>query len=320
MEEYFTKLITSNNDITVNVNVTINCKCCKEPEPIPQEKARTLYVWNGDMTRRYDWYSLLQNVNNLHDTLINFCIEHGFTKVIIFNGTIEWDYAIYNSGVINYETNCKDLFTKLNNKGIKVALGWYLNDSVNNLNNWEKATSILDAVKNFNIKYPEARIQSIHGDQEPYKPELYEDYLNMNSLLKNHSKEINSGIKIGASIKPGWFSDYKGKLMIDHVVETLDFGMIMAYSYIISDMKEYGNQALARGIPMEIAVEVDPRQDLIDQNISFGQFIKNNPQAFKDLLDECDQEWSTKSNYLGMVVHSFSHYFGLLNGHQPVDN
>lgn len=283
---------------------------------------RGVYVWNADSSRGTPWPTLAQT-ESLHSLLVAFCIEHNFNSVIIYNGAIEWDEATYAQKNINFQEGFRKLFKRLNDRGIKVGMAWYLNDEVNNLDNFEKAVLIVDAVDNFNKKYPESRIHSINGDQEPSNTAVYPQYLSMLQMMKNRRDELGADFEIDVSLKPLWLhQQFNGQDMFKNVYNHIDSGMIMAYSSNFENTKSMAtktvNYAESVNKNSTVAVETDPRSGL--ESASYGTLIAGGQHdTFLGYLDTLDTMFENKEGYHGTVVHAWSQYFKLLYGSEPVD-
>ena len=52
---------------------------------------------------------------------------------MIYTGAIEWDIAVYETGQLNFQSDCVNLFTRLNAEGIEVDIVIYINDDINEI-------------------------------------------------------------------------------------------------------------------------------------------------------------------------------------------
>lgn len=283
---------------------------------------RGVYVWNADSSLSTPWYTLAQT-DSLHDLLVAFCLEYNYTTAIVYNGAIEWDYTAYQLGDINFQSDFVKLYEKLNERGIKVSMAWYLNDQVNDLSNYERAVDIIDAVHNFNQAYPKSRIHSIHGDQEPSNPAVYVDYLIMLKRMQDRRDELGADFKIEVSIKPKWLNDcFAGLDFYNYIFNYIDSGMMMAYSSNYATTKAWATEVVNFAELVNknctIAVETDPRPGLTSD--SYGGLIEGGGHnTFLGYLADLDTTFDTKTSYHGPVVHAWASYFELLYNVQPVN-
>ena len=232
--------------------------------PITEEYVlipKALYVWNpGDLS--HDWWDWrLSDI----DLLISVCLVHGFNRVIVFIGSLQWDWQTFQGNQLPHEESFVSLFAELRKAGIVPYASYYLNDSPNDLSNWERAELVVSAVHHFNKVFPGSAIEGIDGDQEPTN--IGEEYLEMNKMMKAKRDELDAKIKLTASLKPGWLRrSYQEMNMVSLALKTLDAGMIMAYSNSPEISLTWGDQALslAAGKQMAVAIETSPRAPSTD--------------------------------------------------------
>ena len=290
-----------------------------------KNQTKSLYTWNPDFTRNVPWYNLLTNVNNAHDKYISFLNQWDFNKVMIYNGAIEWDSTIYEAGQLNFQSDCVNLFTRLNAEGIDINIVIYINDAINDLTGYENTVNVVKAVKNFNTAYPNARISGIHLDQEPNNVAVYSDLLATFDLMKAEVGDYP--LTINSAIKPLWLTQLytDGRPFFKSVIDKTDNSMLMAYSNNPATIRQWANTGLNYAIEvaklLDIALETQIPSDNPPASDTLYYSITNGAHAtqFLPLIAELNGEFTNDySNYYGgLVIHHYSSYYHAINGVQP---
>lgn len=304
--------------------------------PPPQQSPiyKTLYTWNADYTKATPWYNLLNDVNNAHNLYIAFLKKYNFDRVIIYNGALEWDYTTsYALGVINFETSTRVLIEKLNANKIDVQIAFYVNDAVNNLVGYENAVKIVQAVINFNNKYPNAHISGIHSDQEPSSISVYPQLEAMLQFMTEYvtSQNLNYDLTISNAIKPSWLvGQYvNNKPFVNAVLNTTRDSMMMAYSNNLSTINSYIvnvlNAAIETNSYIHIGLETQkPSTNPTPQETIYTMIANNNNDNIFEpylttLFDLCQQVNVNNNRTVctGITLHHYSSYFEALYNTQP---
>ena len=168
----------------------------------------------------------------------------------------------------------------------------------------------MSAVHKFNHAFPDSKIEGLDGDQEPTL--VSEDYLKMNRAMMARRDFLNSELKITVSIKPGWL-----RSMIDDrtlaaakVLDSVDAGMIMAYSQQVATSLHWGDQALALG-DVSVAIETSFRAPETD---SFWEMAQSSPSEFFQLVVDMDDHYTVSTSFDGLVLHDYEGFFKAMYG------
>lgn len=271
---------------------------------------KALYVWNpGDLSSWWDWTAA--NI----DLLLSVCRVHGFKRAIVFIGSVQWDWEHHFAvGQLPHQEKFVTLFAELRRVGVMPYACFYLNDSPNNLANWERAADVVSAVHKFNEAFPLSKIEGLDGDQEP--THVSEDYLKMNQAMMARRDSLGSPLHITVSIKPGWLRSTIGNsVAAEKVLDSVDAGMMMAYSSQVATSLQWGDQALALGevakADVSVAIESSFRAPRTD---SFWDLAQEPMKFFQLVVDMDDHYRQFASVFQGMVVHDYEGFFKAMYG------
>ncbi|TNJ28044.1 hypothetical protein GMRT_10038 [Giardia muris] len=311
---------------------------------------KSLYVWSHttDSTARSTpaWVSLLQNEKDEAVYLAKFCRQHGFTEVYLFVGSVEWEYDdFFSKGEMPYTSALRSTVSILTEMGLKTHFLVYLNDAVNNLESYEKITGVAEAAANFQQRYPNLRIGTLHIDQEPSDPAQYEKYIKMLGLASAY-------MPISAALKPLWlrttltsisdrFSLFDLSLEIPSLINIADTAetfsdviyyltsgsAIMAYSdrteQIVELAQDSYRSASRVGITsVKTAIETGYTNNLPEDETLHYEIVNNKDSWFTRFM-ELHGMFDTSSNGLGVsqniVIHDYAQYFKTLYCVLPID-
>jgi hypothetical protein len=279
--------------------------------------AKALYVWNPGELAGNAWGNWEKRDIEL---LTSFCTVHNFQRVIVFIGSVEWDWEThFRHNRIPHESTFAQLFQALRSAGVVPHTAFYLNDAISNLQGWAKAADIVSAVVAFNARYPGSAIAGIDGDQEP--TQVSEDYLQMTAHMLARRDELGAQLTISAALKPAWLrKNYPGAAsMASAALEQLDDGMIMAYSREPEVSMGLGDQTLAQASSLKrtasVAVEVSPRAPASDTFWSMAS--GSDKDAFLQMVVDMDSHYRASANsatYHDFVIHDYEGIFEALYG------
>ncbi|HLB40618.1 MAG TPA: hypothetical protein VJJ83_02405, partial [Candidatus Babeliales bacterium] len=221
------------------------------------------------------WELLLQNFNGTADTLIDFCVQQHFTNIYLFIGATQYNWQdYYAQHTLPYETGISYLIQKAQENQIAVWAFYYLNDtpSANSLtvnstitpagsntplpvclptrssalepDDCQKALDLVHAVHAYNQRHPQAKFVGLLGDQEPTDPQVYAQFLAINTGIKQQIASLNANLKNAVTVTPTWITDptngiYNGApfyqalvaaTLNDLVTPVLDKVVVLAYS------------------------------------------------------------------------------------------
>lgn len=284
--------------------------------------AKALYVWNpGELAGKW-WHWERRDI----ELLVSFCTVHNFQRVIVFIGSVEWDWEQhFQHKRLPHENTFAQLFHALRSAGVTPSVAFYLNDAINNLQGWAKAADVVSAVAAFNGRYPASAVAGIDGDQEP--TQITEDYLRMKAHMRSKRDELGAQLSITAALKPGWLSKpYPGTTsMASAALEHLDEGMIMAYSREPQVSMGIGDKTLAQahsvGMASEmerrvsVAVELSPRAPGSDTFWSMAS--GPDKAAFFQMVVDMDDHYRNGQHsvtYHDFVIHDYEGIFEALYG------
>ncbi|TNJ26306.1 hypothetical protein GMRT_13341 [Giardia muris] len=310
------------------------------------EIRKGLYVWSHHTANRLNgvpsWIVLTQNNHGEMQRLVDFCKMQGVDKVLLFAGSVEWEYDDYYSrGVFPYHEDLLFNVRFLQTQGLDVDLMVYLNDEPNNLTAYERMEEVAQIVKKLNKEG--TNIGSLHIDQEPSKQNQYKKLLEMLSLSRQQCP-------IGVSLKPQWvrerLTDITAFFTIDdvrHLPEFKDFqptkettfsdlvlmvapnSTMMAYSNEPDTILSLGRQALDSAsrvglTRLDIAMETGFVNNLPEEETTHYWIQANKPLWFKRFrclggkLERYAQELGLKTK---MIVHDYAQYHTTLYCQSP---
>jgi hypothetical protein len=154
----------------------------------------------------------------------------------------------------------------------------------------------------------------LDGDQEP--THVSEDYLKMNQAMMARRDSLGSPLHITVSIKPGWLHSTIGNsVAAEKVLDSVDAGMMMAYSSQVATSLQWGDQALALGevakADVSVAIESSFRAPRTD---SFWDLAQEPMKFFQLVGDMEDHYRQFASVFQGMVVHDYEGFFKAMYG------
>lgn len=312
---------------------------------------KSLYVWShttdSTITRNLPaWVAFLKNENDEAVYLAEFCHTHGFTEVYLFIGSVEWEYdEFFSKGEVPYRSDLRNTVSILTEMGIKTHFLVYLNDEVNNLDSYEKITKVAEAVANFQQKYPNLSIGTLHIDQEPNDPSQYEKYIKMLGLASAY-------MPISVALKPVWlrttltsisdkFSLFDLSLEIPSLINIADTAemfsdviyyltsgsAIMAYSdrteQIVELAQDSYHSASRVGITsLKTAIETGYTNNLPEDETLHYEIINQKDSWFTRFI-ELHGKFESSSTALGItqnvVIHDYAQYFKTLYCVLPID-
>lgn len=290
---------------------------------------KSLYVWNPTTQMRIEdvpnWVALIQNRNQSADKLIKFVQVSGFNRVVFFVGAVEWEWeSSYRKHQLPHEADLAKVIKRLNDVNIKVYALFYLNDAHNDLSDYEKARDVVDAVHNFNLRYPSSRFAGIHGDQEPYKSSQYESLLTMNKLMKQRIQQLQSDLSLRMTIKPMWIKEeYEGvhgkRPFYQYAIDTVDEVVLMDYfddpEQIVKVALPLLDHAQQQGKKAEIMLETgwvnvsDPNTFYEEMQVDVGNVLC----IFRALHNRFSQHPAFRQ----LVIHDFAQFFSNIYGAEP---
>lgn len=299
-------------------------------DPSYCEASKALYAWNCTTERNRDgqpgWWHLLHDTNGCGQRLVDFAVSHRITRVYLYVGAVQWDWASsFSQGVLPEEDALVDLGTRLRAAGIEPWALWYLNDDPDDLQHVERVTDLVASVAAFGAAHPDAAFAGLHGDQEPNDRDTYPQYLELNRIGNDAVADplgASGALGWGASLKPAWLgTPYDGAPMFHAVLDRVTVGTLMDYSddpeRVRAQAETFLGHADTRPVRAEIAVETgttDPTP-----GVSFSELVRTDPDAFLTLMGALDTEFGAHPSYDGLVLHDFTQYFAGLYGVEPYD-
>lgn len=305
-----------------------------------------LYVWSHHTANRLggvpSWIVLTQNNHGEMQRLVDFCNMQGIDKVLLFAGSVEWEYDdYYSQGLFPYHEDLLFNIRFLQTQNIDVDLMVYLNDEPNNLTAYTRMEDVALLVKRLNDEG--MSIGSLHIDQEPSKQNQYKKLLEMLSLSRQH-------VPIGVSLKPQWvrerLADIQAFFTIEqvrHLPEFADFqptkdttfsdlvlmvapnSTMMAYSNEPDTILSLGKQALDSAMRvglsrLDIAMETGFVNNLPEEETTHYWIQANKPLWFKRFrclggrLEKYARELGLESK---MTIHDYAQYYTTLYCQSP---
>ncbi len=188
-----------------------------------QKLNKALYVWNA-APGGAGWQALLQNTNKTADTLIEFCIKHGFTRIYLYIGATQYNWTqSYANKTLPFEAGIAYIIQKAVAQNIQVYALYYLNDDPDDIylnsgnpgncpssqayqpDDITKVTDLVNSVIAYNGRNPKAKFTGIMGDQEPDNSNSYCNYLTINQIIQNVIKaSVEPTLQTAVSLKPVW--------------------------------------------------------------------------------------------------------------------
>lgn len=312
-----------------------------------KEQKKSLYVWSHSTTNRIDgtpaWILLIKNRQGEIEKLADFCSLHGFNNVILFAGSVEWEYEdYYSKGVLPYEEDYVYDIQYLASKGITTDLMIYLNDDPNNMTDYRHIEAVARIARR--LRDEGVPLNVLHIDQEPSKQNRYADLLRMLSIASQY-------IDIGVSLKPQWVREklssitaqFKLESVVDEIGALQDYmpvedstfsdlilriapkSIVMAYSNNTETSIKIGKQAvdsLRRAFPdedstraMEFAVETGFINELNEVETLHYWIKKNKPLWFNKIrcLSNSLLGYAKRNGVEGgLTVHDYAQYYSTL--------
>lgn len=320
-----------------------------------KEQKKSLYVWSHSTTNRLNgtpaWILLIKNRLGEIEKLADFCTLHGFNNVILFAGSVEWEYEdYYSKGVLPYEDDYIYNIQYLASKGISTDLMVYLNDDPNNMTDYRHIEAVARIARR--LRDDGVPLNTLHIDQEPSKQNRYADLLRMLHIAAQH-------IDIGVSLKPQWVREklssittqFKIESVLDEVSELQDYSqtesstfsdlilmiapksIIMAYSNNTETSIKIGKQAidsLCRAFPnedsvriMEFAIETGFINNLNEVETLHYWIRKNKPLWFNKVkcLSSALLGYAKRNGVEGgLTIHDYAQYYSTLYCVSPADD
>eukprot|EP00729_Bicosta_minor_P024483 gene24483-3915_t len=282
--------------------------------------AKGLYVWNPGTTAGTKWWAWNDNGNT--PRLVSFCNAHNFTRAIIFIGSVEWDWETnYKKQRLPQEAHFVTVFRALRAANIEPSAAFYLNDLPNSMVGVDKTADVVRTIAAFNKAHPDAVIAGLEGDQEPNV--VGGEYERMGKLMRQTRDSLDIHLEIGAALRPKWLNqapDFRDAL------DSLDTGMLMAYSSLQSGSEAMAKRALVHANdvekPLSIAIEVanmDGKWTDSEKETFYSMVNMPDKDPFFAMVAAMDATYSADIYYVDMVIHAYDHYFNLLFGVQPDD-
>jgi hypothetical protein len=284
-----------------------------------------LYVWNASTKkptpRASNHRALAANTDGLADRLAAFAKLHGFTRVYLFAGSIQWDWeSLYQHHKLFEEEKLAETVAMLNRQGVEVHLMWYLNDEANDLQNHERAADLVNAVAGFNQRHKQAHISGLHCDQEPDKTEAYKALTEMFTQMSARNKELKAGLSLGAAFKPLWIrQDWQSRKVFQHLLDALDTATLMAYSNKPATVKQLAAPLLAYcekvGKVADVAIETGGYNAAPEE--TFSEVVKTDPAEFLEIAGSLADDFAKLKGFDQLVIHAYAQYFNGLYGIDP---
>lgn len=140
--------------------------------------------------------------------------------------------------------------------------------------------------------------------------------MKMNQAMMARRDSLGSPLHITVSIKPGWLRSTIGNsVAAEKVLDSVDAGMMMAYSSQVATSLQWGDQALALGevakADVSVAIESSFRAPRTD---SFWDLAQEPMKFFQLVVDMDDHYRQFASVFQGMVVHDYEGFFKAMYG------
>lgn len=312
-----------------------------------KEQKKSLYVWSHSTTNRLNgtpaWILLIKNRLGEIEKLADFCVLHGFNNVILFAGSVEWEYEdYYSKGVLPYENDYIYNIQYLASRGISTDLMVYLNDDPNNMTDYRHIDAVARIARR--LRDDGVPLNTLHIDQEPSKQNRYADLLRMLHIAAQH-------IDVGVSLKPQWvrekLSSITAQFKMENVIDEISVlqsyipteastfsdlvltiapkSIVMAYSNNTETSIKIGKQAvdsLRRAFPdedslrvMEFAVETGFINNLNEVETLHYWIKKNKPLWFNKVrcLSNSLLGYARRNGVEGgLTIHDYAQYYSTL--------
>jgi len=270
---------------------------------------KSLYIWNPGNKNKddVDWWAWTPRNIQL---LVSVCKIHGFSHVMVFTGSVYWDWkSSWSQQKVPFEDMFITLFGELRRAGITVTATFYLNDEPNDMTNYQRAADVGATFVRFNSANPQSAVSGVDGDQEPEK--VSAEYLEMNRLL------AGGKLQVGASLKPAWLKPAsKTPTPLQAVLGSLTSGMIMAYRSDAREVRSLADEMLAQaasiGASASVAVETSWRPPPEE---TLWALARSDPSSFIKMLVDLDEHLAKAGKaYQGLVLHDYEGYFKAMYG------
>ncbi|CAL6078547.1 Conserved_hypothetical protein [Hexamita inflata] len=299
---------------------------------------KSLYVWShasSYIDSEPAWYRLSMNYNGAFDDLISFCKFHGFSKLYLFAGSVEWEWngIFQNKKFIHHNEFIQQLL-KLQQNNIEVELAFYLNDDPNDMSGYEKvvdiANTVLEASKTVKIK-------AIHFDQECYNKGSYDKLIKMLRLS-------NAIYPTTSTVKPLWVRQTKADVItslspelqlewnthdtnqadtnkqyqyfVDLLINSVSGSDMMSYSNVTDTIKTLSNNYFKRvnqfGLSGHPIVETGFGASPPEEETLHYEYVKDNNKFFAFIAEMAQ-------TYKNIVIHDYRQYYLSLYCKNPVE-
>lgn len=257
-----------------------------------------LYVWNYPNA----------------DNFIKFIVDHKFSKIFLYVGSIEWDSEKLLNGNLHSagDIDAKELIKRITEKKIEVELCIYLNDNPDNFENVEKAPLIAQALAKIQ---KDLKFTALHFDQEPDHPENLEPLLHM-------YEECRKYIKVSAILKPAWLtlemsslennfqsSDYFKKFkdcetFAEAVVKVSDYSDVMAYSNKYSNIDYFLDiyENILKRHSSHVGAPVLELEPSFEKYSTYARY-KEDKKTFFEYLQKVSKRFN------GVTIHQYEHWY-----------
>lgn len=298
---------SSETDIDINNNNNNKEDEKKSPFQSYIDSKKYLYVWKYPNA----------------DNLINFLVDHKYSKIYLYVGCVEWNIEqlikgeLYSPGDID----AKILINRLIEKNIEVELCIYLNDSPNNFENVDKMPEIAKALAELQKTL---KFTALHFDVEPSSNGNLEALLHMYEDCRKY-------IKVSAILKPAWLNkkmsdlesvftsaDYYKQFkdcetFIDAIMTVTDYTDLMAYSNNYNNVNSFLDkfETIRKRHTSNIAkpvLEFDPK--IVDEGL-YLRYKEDKDKFFNYFVNVSKQ-------FDGVTMHQYQVWYQDLYCEEPL--
>jgi len=297
--------------VVINSEQVSDTNTLNEIKKIPY--GRWIWVWSisnkNKIWNKPSW-QLLYDQQKHQDILLQFLIQQKITKVFLYVGAIQReDEKYFSKGKFYNEDWLYNLLKIMHENNIKPYALYYINDDVNNIQDYKKVWNLVNTVLKWNITYPDATFIWIQNDQEVNNTSIYNDYLNMLSYINEITK--NTSLIHSIAAKPIWINQSINTenflLQISKVCDEIFF---MDYSDTERIIKSLWTRVFDLvGIYINIWIETWSINAM--NNETFFEEIQKNwiSWFYTNVEDYYEKYFSGYVNFKWLSIHDYNQYF-----------